>query len=143
MTMPTEASRTEFQLLCERAAKRCLRQAAWPSLLVAIALAASSFWFENALITPLVFIASYAVFALSALLVFDALLFRLMASYPNDTAGGAAVDDLLARMRLKPRPPATRPVKDRIRGSERILLIQRLAFAVFALCWLAAGWQIG
>lgn len=95
------------------------------------------------LLTLLAIIAGYATVALSALLIFDALLFRLMASHPDDASGGAAVDNLLARMRLKPAPTSTRPLDDRIRGSNRILTFQRIAFVIFAGAWLVAAWQIG
>src|SRR5688572_16121247 len=42
------------------------------------------------------------------LIGFDALLFRLIASYEDVMDGCVAVDDLLARMRLKPPPAMTR-----------------------------------
>ncbi len=80
---------------------------------------------------------------MSALLVFDAWLFRLMASHPDDATAGAAVDDMLARMRLKPLPSVTRPLDDRIRGSNRILMIQFVAFLIFAPAWLAAAARMG
>jgi hypothetical protein len=62
------------------------------------------------MLSLLAVLAGYATVALSILLIFDALLFRLMATYPDDMSGGAAVDDLLARMRLKPRTTLTRPL---------------------------------
>jgi hypothetical protein len=133
----------QFQPLCDRVANRCLRQARWLSLPVAIALFLGSFRFESFLVTPVVFVAGYAVFASSALLVFDAFLFRLMASYPDDAAGGAAVDEILARMGLKPRPTKTRPLEDRIRGTNRILMIQLAAFIIFVPAWLAAAGRMG
>lgn len=74
-----------------------------------------------------------AVFAFSAILVFDALLFRLMASYEDEWKGGAAVDDILARMRLKPTPPETRSLAERAAGTRRLVLRQRIALAVFVL----------
>lgn len=74
-----------------------------------------------------------AVFAFSAILVFDALLFRLMASYEDEWKGGTAVDDILARMRLKPTPPETRSLAERAAGTRRLVLRQRIALAVFIL----------
>ncbi|MFI0844007.1 hypothetical protein [Mesorhizobium sp. IMUNJ 23232] len=73
------------------------------------------------------------VFAFSAILLFDALLFRLMASYEDEQRGGAAVDDILARMRLKPTPPETRSLAARSAGTRRLVLRQRIALAVFIL----------
>ena len=132
-----------YQDRCERMATRCLRQAVWLSAPVAVALFLGSFRFESLLLTPIVFVAGYTVFALSALLVFDAWLFRLMASYPDGATAGAAVDDMLARMRLKPPPPVIRQLDDRIRGSNRILMIQFIAFLIFAPTWLAAAGRMG
>ena len=77
--------------------------------------------------------------ALSALLAFDALLFRLMASHDDETSGGTAVDDMLARMRLKPTPSATRSLGDRMAGTSRLLFKQRAALALYAAALLAAG----
>ena len=74
-----------------------------------------------------------AAFAFSAILLFDALLFRLMASYEDEWKGGAAVDDILARMRLKSTPPDTRSLAERAAGTRRLVLRQRIALAVFVL----------
>jgi hypothetical protein len=83
-------------------------------------------------------IASTAVtVAYSAILAFDALLFRIIASYEDEWKGGAAVDDLLARMHLKRRPEITRPLADRAAGTRRLAVRQRLAFAVAAAATLA------
>ncbi|RWC13773.1 MAG: hypothetical protein EOS52_14900 [Mesorhizobium sp.] len=100
-----------------------VKQAAWPA---AIVIAGDS-------IAPLV------VLGFSALLVFDALLFRLMATHGDEISGGAAVDDMLARMRLKPAPATPRPLDDRIAGTRRLLARQRIAFAVFVVAFLTAG----
>ncbi|TGV43202.1 hypothetical protein EN803_43185, partial [Mesorhizobium sp. M2D.F.Ca.ET.160.01.1.1] len=54
-------------------------------------------------------------------------------------SGGAAVDDMLSRMRLKPAPPTPRPLDDRIAGTRRLLTRQRVAFAVFVVAFLTAG----
>ena len=80
-----------------------------------------------------------ATLALSALLLFDALLFRLMASHATEAAGGAAVDDVLARMRLKPTAAGGRSLDHRMAGTRRLLTRQRLALAVFAAASLVAA----
>ncbi len=79
-----------------------------------------------------------AVLALSALIRFDAALFHLMASYDDEATGGAAVDDVLARMRLKPQPARVRSLSERIAGARRLVFRQRLALAVFAIAVAAA-----
>ncbi|MER9653722.1 hypothetical protein NKJ26_09410 [Mesorhizobium sp. M0152] len=132
----------------DRFARTLMKQAAWPAAVVVAAnslapLAASArgaFETLPAAIALSVSAASaVAVLALSALLVFDALLFRLMASHNDEAAGGAAVDDMLGRMRLKPSPSTPRPLDDRIAGSRRLLFKQRFALAVFAVALLTAG----
>jgi hypothetical protein len=115
-------------------------QALWPlALLVAgcvahllFAPAAHNSMLANA--AQLAAVASgLAVFAFSTILVFDALLFRLMASYEDEWKGGAAVDDILARMRLKPTPPDIRSLIERAAGTRRLVARQRVALAVFIL----------
>jgi hypothetical protein len=125
-----------------------IKQAAWPAAIVALCygfapLVAAA---RGALQAPIAALAlliaaagALAVLALSALLAFDALLFRLMASHDDEASGGSAVDDLLARMRLKPAPSAPRPLDDRIVGTRRLLTRQRIAFAIFVVAFLAAG----
>ncbi|RUW64838.1 hypothetical protein, partial [Mesorhizobium sp. M1E.F.Ca.ET.063.01.1.1] len=83
--------------------------------------------------------AALATLAFIALILFDALLFRLMASHDSEVSGGGAVDDLLARMRLKPTPAQTRSLDQRIAGTRRLLTKQRIAFAVFAAASLMAA----
>ncbi|TGQ52097.1 hypothetical protein EN836_21030 [Mesorhizobium sp. M1C.F.Ca.ET.193.01.1.1] len=125
-----------------------LKQAAWPAAVVIAGdsvapLVASA---RGALQAPLAVLAllvaagsAVAVLGLSALLLFDALLFRLMATHDNEVSGGAAVDDLLARMRLKPAPSSSRTLDDRIAGTRRLLARQRVAFAIFVISFLTAG----
>jgi hypothetical protein len=72
------------------------------------------------------------------LIRFDAALFHLMASYDDEATGGAAVDDVLARMRLKPKPDRVRGLAERMAGARRLVFRQRLAMAVFALAVAAA-----
>lgn len=123
-------------------------QAAWPLLLIAacmlvtpvIGLAtgpqatplSAAAWFVAA-------VGALTALAFSMLILFDALLFRLMASHDNEAAGGAAIDDVLARMRLKPAPAATRPLDQRMAGTRRLLMKQRLAFALFVAASLVAA----
>lgn len=140
----TSTPNLDYPSRCEHTATRLLWQAVLPIIIVAIFLPAVSAQTPLAMmLTPLAILAGYTTVGLSILLIFDALLFRLMASHSDETSAGAAVDDLLARMRLKPAPPTTRPLEDRIRGSNRILLFQRMTFTVFACSWLAAASQIG
>ncbi|CAN7665701.1 hypothetical protein [Mesorhizobium sp. LjNodule214] len=123
-------------------------QAAWPLLVIAACLLATpviglttgpqamplsaAAWFVAA-------VGALATLAFSTLILFDALLFRLMASHDNEAAGGAAVDDVLARMRLKPAPAATRSLDQRMAGTRRLLMKQRIAFALFAAASLVAA----
>lgn len=131
-----------------RFARTLMQQAAWPAAIVVAAnilapLAASARGaFETlpaAIALSLTAASAVAVLALSALLVFDALLFRLMASHDDEASGGAAVDDILARMRLKPFPSTTRSLDDRMAGTRALLFKQRAALALFAAALLAAG----
>ncbi|TGV27427.1 hypothetical protein [Mesorhizobium sp. M4B.F.Ca.ET.143.01.1.1] len=123
-------------------------QAAWPLLAVAACLLAAPVIGLAAApqVTPLsaaawlvAAAAALATLAFTALILFDALLFRLMASHDSEVSGGGAVDDLLARMRLKPTPAETRSLDQRIAGTRRLLTKQRIAFAVFAAASLMAA----
>ncbi|WP_353644477.1 hypothetical protein [Mesorhizobium sp. WSM2239] len=124
------------------------RQALWPTVVVAAVLAAAPLaalaggvapnsW-PAAAIAIVATVSGLAVLALSALIRFDAALFHLMASYEGETAGGAAVDDALARMRLKPQPEQTRSLAERMAGARRLVFRQRLALGVFAIAVTAA-----
>ncbi|MDQ6432783.1 hypothetical protein RB623_01795 [Mesorhizobium sp. LHD-90] len=125
----------------ERLARRALSQALWPPLAaIAVGVAAVANWPDTAWAGPFGWMAaglagasSLALIGFSALLVFDALLFRLAASYEDEWKGGAAVDDILARMRLKPTPPKTRSLSDRAAGTRRIVSRQRMALALLTL----------
>ena len=137
-----------YQQSTDRFAGMLMRQAVWPAAIVVAAnilapLAASARGaFETlpaAVALSLTAASAVAVLALSALLAFDALLFRLMASHDNEASAGAAVDDLLARMRLKPLPPTTRSLDQRMAGTRRLLTRQRVAFGLFMAMLLAAG----
>ncbi|MFC3322516.1 hypothetical protein [Mesorhizobium cantuariense] len=137
-----------YQDRTDRFAGMLMRQAAWPAALVVAAnilapLAASARGgFETlpaAVALSITAASAVAVLALSALLAFDALLFRVMAGHDDEASGGAAVDDMLARMRLKPAPSTTRSLEDRMAGTSRLLFKQRAALALFATALLAAG----
>ncbi|QND59684.1 hypothetical protein [Mesorhizobium huakuii] len=137
-----------YQESTDRFARMLMRQAAWPAAVVVAAnvlapLAASARGaFETlpaALALSLTAVSAVAVLALSALLAFDALLFRLMASHDDEASAGAAVDGMLARMRLKPLPSSTRSLDERMAGTRRLLTRQRIAFGLFVVMLLAAG----
>ncbi|WP_394887342.1 hypothetical protein ACG873_21175 [Mesorhizobium sp. AaZ16] len=124
------------------------RQALWPAVIVAAVLAAAplaalagavapSTW-PMAIIGVVATVGGLAVLALSALIRFDAALFYLMASYDDEATGGAAVDDVLARMRLKPQPARVRGLPERVAGALRLVFRQRLALSVFVLAVAAA-----
>ncbi|MCV3209386.1 hypothetical protein OHD62_23060 [Mesorhizobium sp. YC-39] len=123
-------------------------QAAWPLLVIAACVLATPVigLAAGPQATPLSAVAWFvaaasalATLAFSMLILFDALLFRLMASHASETAGGAAVDDLLARMRLKPEPAAARSLDQRMSGTRRLLMKQRIAFCLFAAASLVAA----
>ncbi|PBB67784.1 hypothetical protein CK228_15175 [Mesorhizobium sp. WSM4312] len=137
-----------YQQSTDRFAHLLMRQAAWPAALVLAAnmlapLAARARGaFETlpaAVALSLAAVSAVAVLALSALLAFDALLFRLMASHDDEASAGAAVDDMLARMRLKPLPPSARSLDERMAGTRRLLTRQRIALGLFVAMLLAAG----
>ncbi|MER9298234.1 hypothetical protein NKI38_17290 [Mesorhizobium sp. M0621] len=137
-----------YQDRVDRFARMLMQQAAWPAAVVVAAnilapLAASARGaFETlpaAVALSITAASAVAVLALSALLVFDALLFRLMASHDEEASGGAAVDDMLARMRLKPLPSTTRTLDDRMTGTRRLLFKQRVVFGLFLAMLFAAG----
>ncbi|TIP27072.1 MAG: hypothetical protein E5X67_17170 [Mesorhizobium sp.] len=124
----------------EAFAARLMTQAVWPLLLVLAALAAAPVIavaaqpqaITLAAAAWLVAAASGVVtLAVSALLVFDALLFWLMASHISEAAGGASVDDVLARMRVKPAAAGIRSLDRRIAGTQRLMMKQRIALGLF------------
>jgi hypothetical protein len=86
-------------------------------------------------------IAATAVLALSHYLLFDAMLFRLLASHENETAGGMAVDHFLSRAGLRKMPESNRSVDERMGGASRLLNFQRAALLVFLAVFvsMAAG----
>ena len=75
--------------------------------------------------------AGAAALALSAYLLFDAMLFRLFDSYENEDAGGIAVDRFLARAGLRKLPQTNRSLAERMSGTARLMNFQRAALLVF------------
>ncbi|RWQ65043.1 hypothetical protein [Mesorhizobium sp.] len=123
-----------------------MTQAMWPLLLVLAALVAAPFIAvaaqPQATLAAAWLIAAAsaaATLAYSALLVFDALLFRLMASHASEAAAGAAVDEVLARMRLKPPSAGGRSLDRRMAGAHRLLAKQRIAIGLFVAASLVAA----
>jgi hypothetical protein len=144
---------TGYRDRAERFAARLVVQSAWPVVLIA-AVAVAALLRTAPLAAPapsplvriatLVAVASGIVaLALSMLVLFDALLFRLIAGHESEAMGTAAVDDLLMRLRLKSVPAINRPLAERIAGARRLLLRQRLALAVFIASALVARGVIG
>ncbi len=82
-----------------------------------------------------------AALALSIHLLFDALLFRLFASYESEDAGGVAVDRFLVRAGLRKQPDSNRTLAERMAGTTRLLNFQRAALLVFLalFVFMAAG----
>ncbi|MER9439858.1 hypothetical protein NKI79_00380 [Mesorhizobium sp. M0340] len=123
-------------------------QVAWPLLLIAAALlaapviglaAAPQTSSLSAVAWVIAAASAIATIILSALLLFDALLFRLMASHASEAGGGAAIDDVLARMRLKSKAAGGRSLEQRMAGTRRLLATQRIAFGLFAAASLVAA----
>lgn len=79
----------------------------------------------------LILASGLAALASAAYLLFEAALFRLALSYPQEEEGLAAIDDTLHRMGLRRRAEATRPLAPRIAGSRRILAVHWIALATF------------
>ncbi|KAB2667394.1 hypothetical protein F9K91_01215 [Brucella tritici] len=74
-----------------------------------------AFW----LIWPLLLVSALIVLGIAAHLLFDAALFRLIAS--SGETGLAEVDHILERMGLRSSDGAVRPLAARIEGSRRIM----------------------
>ena len=138
----------EYPEKVEAFARGLMVQAVWPILLVVAAVMAAPIIGlvagpQTTALSAAAWLAAaasaVATLALSALLLFDALLFRLMASHATEAAGGAVVDDVLARMRLKPTAAGGRSLDHRMAGTQRLLTRQRMALAVFAAACLVAA----
>lgn len=136
-----------FSRRCAAAAARSRRQAwriAWPvlaGLLILVALPALPGDARPALAAALAvaaLAAGFAALALSVLLLFDAVLFAWMTSFPDEVEAGAAVDRFLAAAKLKPAPVVPRRLAERIAGTARLARRQLLAFALFVLAFVLA-----
>lgn len=131
--------------LVEAYSRGLLRQAGWGTAIVLVGglwlwldlasrPATSSGMAQSFTIAALAF--GLAALCLCAWLGFDALLFRLIASYDDPAKGCRAVDEVLSRMRLKASPDRTRDVAERIAGMGRIVLRQRILMAAFCVATL-------
>jgi ABC-type siderophore export system fused ATPase/permease subunit len=113
---------------CHRIASRAKRHAisagvanvlCVTAIIIIVIILPGSHPFLAALLAVASVVCAVATLAISALLLLDAALFTLMATYPDELSGGGAVDDLLARAKLKPLPETTRPLSQRIAGTRR------------------------
>jgi len=127
-----------FQSQAASAATRLAMAAAWPIVALAVIALALVIFLPSmsgpasTLVGMTLVVAGAATVLLSGLVLFDALLFRLIASYDDTDKGLAAVDDILARMRLKPTPTRLRGLAERLAGTRRLVLRQQAA-ALLAL----------
>jgi hypothetical protein len=129
----------------ERMAALCLRRAALPASLATLALLAIAAWHPpvdlhllHAAFGILATTLALVTLGYSVLIGFDALLFRLIAGYEEVPDGCVAVDDLLARMRLKQRPATIRPLAARIAGTRRLMQHQQIALGACLVVTAAA-----
>lgn len=128
---------TDFQIDAQQVAGWLRRQAVVVSLAMAAGLLVLPAMVDR--LAPDVILATVAVtaalvaLALSALLVFDAALFSLMAAQPDERSAARVVDETLAAMRLKPKPARSRGLGERIAGARRLVYWQRLAAGMFML----------
>lgn len=130
----------------ERMAALCLRRAALPASLATLALLAIATWhppghlhlLRQAALGILAATLALVTLGYSVLIGFDALLFRLIAGYEEVPDGCVAVDDLLARMRLKQRPATIRPLAARIAGTRRLMQHQQIALGACLVVTAAA-----
>ncbi|ASV84625.1 hypothetical protein CES85_5420 [Ochrobactrum quorumnocens] len=95
-----------------------------------------AFW----LIWPLLLVSVLIVLGIAAHLLFDAALFRLLATSKDEKQGLTELDTILERMGLRAKTETLRPLNDRIAGSKRILGRLRvfLAAAIVLTILLAA-----
>lgn len=129
----------------ERMAALCLRRAAVLASFATLALLVIAAWHSpgdlhllHATFGILATTLALVTLGYSVLIGFDALLFRLIAGYEEVPDGCVAVDDLLARMRLKQRPATIRPLAARIAGTRRLMRHQQIALGACLLVTAAA-----
>lgn len=106
-------------------------------LMVATSLVADKGGAVLAGLWPLMMIGGLITLLLTGYLLFDAALFRFIASHEDELDGCKALDDMLARMRLRSRPEKTRPLRARISGTKSVLVKLHIAFAAFVTLFVA------
>ncbi|PWV91850.1 hypothetical protein DEV92_105201 [Phyllobacterium myrsinacearum] len=106
-------------------------------LMVATSLVADKGGAVLAGLWPLMMMGGLITLALTGYLLFDAALFRFIASHEDELDGCKALDDMLARMRLRSRPEKTRPLRARISGTKSVLVKLHIAFAAFVTLFVA------
>jgi hypothetical protein len=105
-------------------------------LLVAVApVTAGAHGFTAALGWWLLLAFCLAAIALAVHLLFDARLFHLAASHQSEGEGLAAIDDVLARMRLRAKPAVPAPLLQRFTGCRRLILLQWSTLAIAILLY--------
>ncbi|MCC6204873.1 MAG: hypothetical protein IT533_07750 [Hyphomicrobiales bacterium] len=126
--MTDGSSPANYHSDCHRIASRAKRHAisagvasvlCVTAVIVVVIILPGSHPFLSALLAVASVVCAVATLAISALLLLDAALFTLMATYPDELSGVRAVDDLLARAKLKPLAETTRPLSQRIAGTRR------------------------
>jgi hypothetical protein len=80
---------------------------------------------------PLFALSFFAVLGLTVYLAFEAVLFRMIASYNDLASALKAIDAFLRRSGLLPDPREHRSFADRLSGTQRILNVQRAALFLF------------
>jgi hypothetical protein len=80
---------------------------------------------------PLFALSFFAVMGLTIYLAFEALLFRMIASYNDLASALKAIDAFLRRSGLRPDTRENRTFAERIAGTQRLLNIQRAALFLF------------
>jgi hypothetical protein len=105
-------------------------------LLIAVApVTAGAHGFTAALGWWLLLAFCLALIALAVHLLFDARLFDLAASHDSEGEALAAIDDVLARMRLRAKPAVPAPLLQRFSGCRRLILLQWSTLAIAILLY--------
>ena len=126
---------TEWKAIVAGAVRRLRRNGAIGmsvALLVLIAAppTAGVHGFTGPLAWGLLLVCCLLPLALSVHLLFDAALFRLAASHETEEIGLSAIDDVLARMGLRPRGTRSATLVERLAGCRRLVLMQRVALTI-------------
>jgi hypothetical protein len=128
-----ESAVTDGRQAAARFSSRLMWNGTLSLLLVALSLTFLPAQLPGPTIWAVVVATSFIAFGLSLYLCFDALLFRLIATAAVEAEGMKDVDAFLARTGLRKADEPIRPVADRIRGTARIVWLQRLALAAFLI----------